>query len=98
MSDARQNKNVTLEAMYAHAYTAFGTAIDLATDANGPKSGKCARGFIVTAAGTGTLAIKLLDGTTKTFTNAAGLVGVVVYLDFATIETTTNVGSIIVLW
>lgn len=98
MSDQRQNIATPAQALHFHSYTAFGSDIVMATDAGGPANGKCARRFIVLAAGTGTLILTTLSGADKTIGNCAGLVGTVVDCDFTHIKVGTNVAELLVFW
>lgn len=85
-------------ARHYHEYTSFGSDIDLRDDSNGPADGNCARGFIILDAGSGTLAVDLADGTSKTITASSLTAGAIYPVALRQITTSTDVGRVAVLW
>jgi hypothetical protein len=77
-----------------HFFSDFSSTIDLTDGAHGPKA--CCRAIQVIGAGSGQLVVKRQDGTTETVTGLTA--GMQIAGACSSIETSTNVASVVVYW
>ena len=94
MANKRLSDNKAPVADNWHFYSSFSTTIDLTDGSNGPQA--CARAIQIIGAGSGQLVVKRQDGTTETVTGLTA--GMQIAGACASIETATNVASVIVYW